>query len=137
MPGGRPGNIMPGGKNDNGLIGFEDNKRECVVWGDEVGVGIPGKPERGCLRSPGNPGTPGNARPGMAGMGLLFDKAAGDEAVGAEDRVGGGDLATGDLGDEHGLLEVVMVVVTVDVVVTEAPEPAVDTTRLKGAEGSS
>lgn len=122
---------MPGGKNDNG---FEDNKRECVVWGDEVGVGIPGKPERGCLRSPGNPGTPGNARPGM---GLLFDIAAGDEAVGAEDRVGGGDLATGDLGEEHGLLEVVMVVVTVDVVVTEAPEPAVDTTRLKGAEGSS
>jgi hypothetical protein len=127
---GMPGKIIPGGRN-----GFGDNRRECavVVWGEEVGVGRPGKPGRpvrGCLiRAKGAPGNA--ARPGI---GLLLAKAAtGEGAVGAEVNVGiGGGVDF--VGDEHGLGLLVAVIDVVTVDVTGLIE-GVDTTRLKGPPG--
>ena len=76
----------------------------------------------------------------LPGIGLLFDNAIGEDAVGASNGpVDGGGV---DLGDEHGLglrlLVLLAAVVTVEVG-GSAPPDGVETTRLKGdcRDGSS
>ena len=69
----------------------------------------------------------------LPGIGLLFDNAIGEDAVGAPDGPvdGGGGVDFGD-GDGLGLLVLLAAVVTVEVVVS-APPDVDDTTRLKGS----